>query len=29
MVIFALIVGFIYFRLNEKEVNVKTVVMDR
>ena len=29
MMIFAVIVGFIYFRLDEKEVNVRTVVMDR
>ena len=29
MVIFALIVGLIYLRLDEKDVNVRTVVTDR
>ena len=29
MVIFALIVGLIYLRIDEKEVNLQTVIMDR
>ncbi len=29
MIIFALIVGLIYLRLDEKDVNVRTVISDR